>query len=263
MSMDQGVIRDFWVETGQGRLLARQWGTDGDLAPILMFHDSLGSIALWRDFPAALAARTKRRVIAYDRLGFGGSDARADLLRADFIADEAARFFPLLRQSLSLDRAVLLGHSVGGAMAAYCAADMGPACRALISIAAQTFPEDRTLSGIREAAAQFQAPQAVERLARYHGDKTKWVLGAWINTWLADDFASWSLDDTLRRVVSPTLALHGGDDEYGSDIHPRTIASLVAGPGEAEIMAGVRHVPHREQPDRVVDRIGAFLDPLG
>ena len=48
--------------------------------PIVLFHESLGCIELWRDFPRKLSQITGREVIAYDRLGFGQSDVYSGLL---------------------------------------------------------------------------------------------------------------------------------------------------------------------------------------
>ena len=43
--------------------------------PALVFlHEGLGSVALWRDFPARLAAATGRRALIYSRAGHGFSD---------------------------------------------------------------------------------------------------------------------------------------------------------------------------------------------
>ena len=40
--------------------------------PALVFlHEGLGSVALWRDFPARLAAATGRRALIYSRAGHG------------------------------------------------------------------------------------------------------------------------------------------------------------------------------------------------
>lgn len=47
-------------------------------AVIVLLHESLGSVALWKQFPQALANATGRQVIAYDRLGFGRSSQRFD-----------------------------------------------------------------------------------------------------------------------------------------------------------------------------------------
>ena len=60
----------------------------GARAPIVLLHDSLGSVELWRGFPEALCAATGRQVVAYDRLGFGRSDAHPATLALDFIARE-------------------------------------------------------------------------------------------------------------------------------------------------------------------------------
>lgn len=57
--------------------------------PILLLHDSLGSVQLWRDFPERLSVTTHRTVIAYDRLGFGKSDPILSKLSHHFIQQEA------------------------------------------------------------------------------------------------------------------------------------------------------------------------------
>ena len=41
---------------------------------LVLLHEGLGSVGLWRGFPAALAAATGRRVIAFSRFGHGRSD---------------------------------------------------------------------------------------------------------------------------------------------------------------------------------------------
>ncbi|WP_246483657.1 alpha/beta fold hydrolase [Paenacidovorax monticola] len=140
-------------------------------SPIVLFHDSLGCVELWRDLPAALCLATGRPVIAYDRLGFGRSDARRLRPPLDFVAQEADDYFPVLREQLGVERFIALGHSVGGGMAIHCAAEWADTCDALVTVAAQVFAEERTLGGIRVAREQFQDPQQIERLARYHGSK--------------------------------------------------------------------------------------------
>jgi len=263
--MTLSTSKDTWIETGQGHLLARCWqtpGRDGDAdscAPIVLFHDSLGCVELWRGFPALLAEHTGRTVIAYDRLGFGQSDRRTDRLGVNFIQEEAQRFFPLLREQMGFDRFIAFGHSVGGGMATHCAA-MHASCEALITESAQAFVEDRTRAGIMEAQELFREPESRARLQRYHGDKTDWVLDAWIGTWLSPAFADWSLREVLPQVRCPTLVIHGSDDEYGSHLHPELIARSVGGTAQLEILAGTRHVPHREQESLVLRKVSDFLE---
>ena len=256
---------DQWITTEQGRLFARAW-VPSDPRPdrnasILLFHDSLGCVDLWRDFPEQLAVATRRTVVAYDRLGFGRSDVHAGTLRTTFIHDEAMTVVPRLSDALGLDTMVLFGHSVGGAMAIATAAQWPERCAAVVTESAQSFVEDRTLAGIRAARADFERPGQLERLARYHGPKARWVLDAWVETWLSPAFADWRLDDYLRDVQCSILALHGDQDEYGSPQHPERIVRLTQGPSRAVILVGCGHVPHREQPTRVLDEVTQFLAP--
>ena len=264
---------DLWVAHPQGRIFARAWtppgtpgageGSDGARASaIVLFHDSLGCVELWRDFPAALCAASGRRVIAYDRLGFGHSAARAELPALDFVAEEARVFFPVLREQLGLERFVAFGHSVGGGMAVNCAALFASACDALITESAQVFPEALTLSSIAQAKGQFADGAQLKRLERYHGDKARWVLDAWTESWLHPGFAAWSLKSVLPQVRCPVLALHGVHDEYGTTIHPELIGGLSAGPAQIEILPETFHVPHRERPEVVIERVCGFLEPV-
>lgn len=263
------ISNDMRIDHPRGRLFVRTWnagddsGGSGEKAPVVLFHDSLGCVDLWRDFPARLSAATGRRIIAYDRLGFGHSDPRADRPALDFVADEAHTFFPVLRERLGLGKFVALGHSVGGGMAIHCATRFSADCDALITESAQVFAEDRTLQGIRAAKQQFMDDAQLERLRKYHGDKAKWVLDAWTETWLDPAFASWSLAEVLPRVACPVLAIHGEFDEYGSTRHPELIGRLSGGPSQVEIMKDTNHVPHRERPDSTISLISGFLSSAG
>jgi pimeloyl-ACP methyl ester carboxylesterase len=256
---------DVLVPSPQGQIFGRIWSPPSVVSrrvvdsPIVLFHDSLGCVDLWRNFPALLSVSTGRRVIAYDRLGFGKSAPRSGDIGLDFVAEEAQTYFPALRERLGINRFVAFGHSVGGGMAVHCAARFGDACAALITESAQEFVEDRTVQGIREAKEQFKKDGQMERLKKYHGNKAEWVLGAWTETWLDPAFATWSLEPVLPHVTCPLLALHGVWDEYGSRHHPDRIAKLTGGSARVEIMADSYHVPHREHEQATVDLVADFL----
>lgn len=266
MTKAQVRVEDHWVEHPRGRLFARSWALAGEApseapskAPIVLLHDSLGCVELWRDFPAALCEATGRRVVAYDRLGFGQSDGREGPMPLDFIADEAKSFLPVVLEQFGIERFVAFGHSVGGGMAVNCAAQWPQACEALITVSAQAFVEDRTVQGLLVAKEQFKEPGQMERLARYHGDKARWVLDAWLETWLSPGFAAWSLAEVLPRVKCPTLAVHGAEDEYGSARHPQLIGQLAGGPARVELLAQTGHMPHRERGEQVVELAADWL----
>ena len=228
-------------------------------ATFLLFHDSLGCVELWRKFPEQLAIATGRSVLAYDRPGFGRSDPHPERLDFTFIRDEAVSVVPALLDVFELDAIIPFGHSVGGGMAISTAARFPQRCAAVITESAQALVEELTLAGVRAARDQFERPGQLQRLARYHGDKARWVLDAWVETWLDPGMAGWCLDDTLRGVHCPTLALHGDEDEFGSVEHPQRIARLTQGPARAVILEACGHVPHREQPTRVLDEVTDFL----
>ena len=252
-------IEDHRVEGPAGSLFARSWHPGEEAgAPFLLLHDSLGSVDLWRDFPGRLARATGHRVVAYDRLGFGRSDPYPGRIAPDFIAAEAATIGHVADR-LGLERLILFGHSVGGGMAVCAAARRPELCAAVVTESAQAFIEERTLAGIREAREAFAEPGQIERLARYHGGKARWVLDAWIDTWLDPGRSGWSLDDELARVACPILALHGADDEFGTRAQPERIGRLAAGPSEVVILDGCGHVPHRERPEAVLAPVARLL----
>jgi pimeloyl-ACP methyl ester carboxylesterase len=248
------------LQIEERRLFAKTWTPDGPdaprLAPILLFHDSLGSVDLWRSFPRHLAEATRRRVIAYDRLGFGRSDPYPGRLPLDFIRREAQYVAPHLCEQLDVQEFVACGHSVGGGMAIETAAHLQARCKALVTIAAQAFVEDRTLEGICIAEREFQDPANLARLAKYHGNKAQWAVDAWTKTWLSPEFANWTLKEALAAVRCPMLAVHGERDEYGSIEHLKRIAG---GRGAAHILPDTGHVPHKECEPLLIGVIDDFL----
>lgn len=253
-----------YVSTSAGNLYVKSWtppleGSSPGATPVILFHDSLGSVELWRDFPEVLALSLGRQVIAYDRPGFGRSYPRTDTLETNFIINEATGAFTAVRSKLGIEEFIAFGHSVGGAMAAVCAAVFPNQCVALISEAAQAFVEDRTVEGIRDAAAVFAQDGQINRLKRYHGEKAEWVLRAWVDTWVSDEFQHWTLNETLPRVTCPVLAIHGEEDEFGSTAHPERYTSLPKGPCVMELLQGCGHVPHKEKPGIVTSVVGEFL----
>lgn len=251
------------LQTAYGCIYIKSWvQLHAELAPIILLHDSLGSVDLWRDFPLLLSEKTGRTVHAYDRAGFGRSSAASQRPNLDFIAAESQTVFAAVAASLALGHFIVMGHSVGGGMSACIAADYADQCRGLITISAQSMLEDLTVLGIQEAKQGFAQPGQLDRLAKYHGDKAQWVLDAWTETWCDPMFADWDLAEYLERVYCPNLVLHGELDEYGSSIQAERFAELTQGPSALYILSGLHHMPHKENPELAVNLIAEFLEPL-
>lgn len=255
-------LQDLWIESRHGRMFARTWRHETVPSlepPIVLFHDSLGCVELWRNFPDRLCMATGRTIIAYDRLGFGRSDAHPGGWTTRFIRDEAERYFPLLKERLGIEAFIAFGHSVGGGIAAHCAAHFPEQCRFLVTESAQAFIENKTLQGIRAAEKAFQAPGQLERLQKYHGEKAQWVLQAWTQTWQSSAMQDWDLESSIQAIGCPTLVLHGELDEYGSEQHARRIGNLAAGHSKVLLIENCGHVPHREREELVLGTVAEFL----
>jgi pimeloyl-ACP methyl ester carboxylesterase len=252
---------DSHIKTPRGQLYAKQWVPDEAAggAPILLLHQSLGCVQLWGNFPRKLAQATGRTVIAYDRLGFGQSDPHPGELDFDFIEEEARGGFAAVRKHYGVDTFVAYGHSVGAGMAAGCAAEHPGACEALVTEAAQATIEQKTIDGVLEARERYSDEEYVDRIRPYHGDKTEWVLHAWIDTWLADEFRDWNLYDVLAKIECPTLVIHGDEDEFGSPEQADEIARRVDGPAKTLMLDECGHIPHRERTEDVLNAVTEFL----
>lgn len=229
---------------------------------IILLHESLGSVALWKQFPEALAVATGRDVIAYDRLGFGQSSPRIDLLNDDFVWAEANGGFAAVVEACDLEQFIVLGHSVGGGMALSVAAAYPTQCLAVVSMSAQAKVEQLTLDGIKAAKQNFKGQKLFQRLAKYHGEKTQWVLDAWTETWLAAHFATWDLTTVLNQVHCPVQVIHGAIDEYATCAQPEQIAKQVKGAVELCILDDCGHFPHQEKTAEVIQLVQNFAAEL-
>jgi len=225
---------------------------------LVLLHEGLGSVSLWRDFPDRLAALTGLAVFAYSRLGYGGSDAITLPRPLDYQYREAA-LLPRVLKAAGIERAVLVGHSDGATIALIHAATVPADTAAVVAMAPHSFVEDLTLAGIRAAREAYLAGPLRQGLARHHGDQVDAAFWGWNDAWLDPGFsASLNLRPILPALRAPLLVVQGEDDEYGTPAQVDTIATLVPGV-RATLLPDCRHSPHRDQPERVLEAIRAFL----
>ncbi len=226
---------------------------------LVLLHDSLGSVGLWRDFPDRLAERTGLEVFAYDRRGHGASDPFGPGARTSQYMHEEAAFLARVLDEVGIEDAVLLGHSDGGSIALLAAAHHPRRIRAVVSEAAHVFVEERTLEGVRAAQRTVVEGDLLERLAKHHGAKAEALAAAWIGTWLSPWFRGWNVEEDLRRIRCSVLVLQGELDEYGTEAQVHAIARGVSGPARTFLLPGVRHTPHREAPEVVLGAVAELL----
>jgi pimeloyl-ACP methyl ester carboxylesterase len=243
------------------RIEVERYGAPAPGRPTLVFlHEGLGSVAMWRDFPARAAAATGRAAVAYSRHGYGRSEPLSAPHTVRYMHDEAEGALPELLARLAIERPVLVGHSDGASIALIHAgsAPQGPA--GLVLLAPHVFVEQVTLASIAAARVAYEASDLRERLARYHADADSAFWG-WNRIWLHPDFARWNIEEVLPRVACPVLVIQGKDDEYGTAEQHRRMALAVA---DLEVLEldRCRHSPHRDRPEAVLEALAAFVARL-
>ena len=243
----------------RGRVLEIAWWGPAVSSepPIVLLHEGLGSVATWRDVPAALAERTGCRVMAYSRFGHGASDPLPSPRAVSFMHEEA-RLLPEILDAAGIATATLLGHSDGGSIALIAAAESASRVHALILEAPHVFVEDLSVQSIEQIRTTYFETDMRERLGRYHADADA-VFLSWNDVWLHADFRDWNLEDYLPRVTCPVLLIQGERDEYGTLRQVETITTGVTGSVEALVLPQCGHSPHRDQRDHVIDAMAAFV----
>ena len=255
-----------WIEGVAGeivsdgkRLEAVAHGPPPDEAPtIVMLHEGLGCVALWRDFPARLAAATGFGVFAWSRTGYGRSDPVALPRPLDYMTREARLGVPAVLEAIGLKRGILLGHSDGASIAAIYAGE--PAAErvdGLILIAPHVFTEAPGLASIAEARRAYETGDLRARLAKYHDDVDSAFCG-WNGAWLDPGFKAWNIEDAVGRWRVPALLIQGDDDPYGTLKQIRAIEAGSPALVRSVILERCRHSPHTEQPQATLDAIVGF-----
>ena len=247
-------------------------------APVMVFlHEGLGSLAMWRDYPAQLCAAARCRGLVYSRPGYGQSQPLPHPWGADFMHVQAYEVLPALLTALGLASPgeavsappfkadaprsapplILFGHSDGASIALLFAARYPGWPAAVVAVAPHLFVEDKTLSAIAGLQARQVQQPLLARLARYHRDPDA-VFAAWSRAWLAPEFAAWAIADTIATLCCPVLGVQGVDDEYGT-MHQLHALRELAGPTRLLELAACGHSPHRDQPDALTTGVCDFL----
>ena len=258
-----------WAD-GAGRLTAGgkslEWAAfgpaPGDAPTIVLLHEGLGCVGLWRDFPERLVAATGLGVFAYSRAGYGASDP-CDLPRPlDYMTTEAVKVLPQVMDHACIGRAVLLGHSDGATIAAIHAGSIADQrVRGLILMAPHFFTEEMGLAAIAKARAAYDSGDLRARLARHHADVDAAFRG-WNDAWLHPDFRAWHVAEVIDYLRIPTLAIQGRGDPYGTLAQIDELERRSYAPVDTLILDDCGHAPHQDQPDAVLAAVAEFCARL-
>ncbi len=238
-----------------------------DLAPLVFLHEGLGSVAMWRDWPAALCQATGRAGWVYSRRGYGQSDPVPDVrgasrLQPDYLHHEAWAVLPVLLAQRGAEKPILIGHSDGASIALlHASRHPSTACIAMAPHVMVETISIRAIAAVRDTwLASGDGGKLREGLARYHADPDG-AFWQWNDVWLSDGFANFDIRADCARITCPLLALQGTGDAYGTMAQIDEIAQRV--PHAASLkLAACGHSPHKDQATVVTAVLAGFVDGL-
>lgn len=230
---------------------------------LVFLHEGLGSVALWRDWPAQLCERLACAGLVYSRQGYGQSDPTPDVRGAgrwlpDYMHREALDVLPRLLNARGIDRPVLLGHSDGGTIALL-HASQHPVSGCIV-MAPHVIVEDLSIQAITAAREAYTHGPLRQRLAPFHAD-ADCAFWQWNDAWLSDAFRSYDIRREIESIRAPLLAIQGESDPYGTMAQIDDIARHVP---HAQLLKlpNCGHSPHKDQADQVAQAIEAFVGQL-
>lgn len=235
----------------------------GAAPTLVLLHEGLGCVAMWKDFPRRLAVATGCSVLAYSRAGYGGSTPCPLPRSPGFMHDEGLKVLPRVLDAAAIRQAILIGHSDGASIALINAGGTAdPRIVGLVLMAPHVFVETLTVSSIREAHAAYRTTGLRERLARYHGDQVDATFLGWAAAWLDGGFLAWNIEAYLPRVAVPVLLIQGEQDNYGTLRQLDAIQAQVPGATERLLLTDCGHAPFRDRPAETLQAIAGFIAKL-
>lgn len=246
---------DGWVET-----LWIQPAAGDPSTVLVLLHEGLGCIDLWRDFPQLLAVRSGFGVFAYSRIGYGRSDPCTLPRPLTYMHHEAERILPQVLSSLKAESIILVGHSDGASIAAiHAGGTPDPRLCGLILLAPHFFAEQLSIRSIAEAKTAFETGTLRDGLAKYHYDNVDCAFWGWNDAWLDPKFLHWDLTTFLPGIRVPVLFIQGKEDQYGTLRQLETLKRHLPSSPDTCIIDQARHSPHLDRPGETLDSIDRFL----
>ncbi|WP_207477284.1 alpha/beta fold hydrolase [Arenibaculum pallidiluteum] len=257
----RGLEAEGFVEADGARLEYR-WIAPrrAGLPTLVLLHEGLGCVAVWKDFPDRLAESTGCGAFVYSRRGYGRSSPVPLPRPLTYLHHEARVVLPQLLAQLGLRDVVLVGHSDGASIALIHAgsAHSGPV-RGVIVEAPHVFNEDLSVAGIRRTVEAYATGDLRTRLERLHGGNVDGAFLGWSGAWLDPGYRSWNIEEVLPAIRVPVLVIQGVDDEYGTAAQYEAIRAQASGPVEVLALERCRHTPHRDQAEAVLAAMTGFV----
>jgi pimeloyl-ACP methyl ester carboxylesterase len=236
-------------------------GPGPERAPTLvLLHEGLGSVSMWRDFPEKLAQQSGYGVLVYSRPGYGKSDPVPLPRPLDYMHREALEVLPHVLDQAGVKKTILVGHSDGASIATiYAGGRQDFRVRGLVLMAPHFFVEDISIRSIAAAQEAYEKGELRSRLARHHGENVDVAFRGWNDAWLDPGFRAWRIDDSIAHIRVPMLIIQGQDDQYGTGEQVRLAERDAYCPVETVLLENCGHSPHIDRPAETLEAIQAFV----
>jgi pimeloyl-ACP methyl ester carboxylesterase len=245
-----------------GHSIEYEWVGFGEAgAPVIvMLHQGLGSVALWRDFPTAVHEATGLRVLVYSRWGYGKSEPIGEFPHgADYMRREAVSELPDLLRALGVDKPVLFGHSDGGSIAlVYAGRRVAPEPLGVLCMAPHVMLEKESIVSLAKARVAYEEGDLKAKLAKFH-DHVDSAFYGWNVTWLQPGMRAWSIENELAGIACPLIVIQGEGDEYGTPAQLDSIKQRSGGKAEIVLLKNCGHSPHSDQRAAVLGAMKRLL----
>ena len=247
------------VTIADGRIEYSFYEVKRPTAPtIVMLHEGLGALSLWRDLPRKLSNLINCSVFVYSRHGYGQSDFINSKFNAKYMHKEALNILPKILNHFDISNPILYGHSDGASIALIHASSADTGIMGLILEAPHVFVEEISLNGLKDAKKAFEQGGLKAGLAKHHREP-EMIFRCWNDIWLSSEFLTWDIVSRLSNIQCPALLIQGEMDAYGTLSQLDTIEKNISGSCEKKILPNIGHSPHRENPELVLRSIQQFI----
>lgn len=274
---DDPAAREEMIAIGDGQELAALIAGPGATQPLLFLHGLGGNYGTWQVALGSLAEN--HRVVALDLPGHGKS-AKPDPSTADYSLSGLTDAVKHAIAALKPTKPIVVGHSLGGAIALQLALDLGDQIGGLVLINSAGLGKEIGAELLRLMANEPGAETSRGLLALFYQDQslvtdrgvndmaqTQLADGAWPAQQAAANAAfdnhgqRFDLPKHLRDVKLPVLIIWGERDRVIPLAHAASALNKLPD-ATLRLVAGVGHVPQVEAPDVVATAIDRFAKSL-
>lgn len=254
------------ISLRMGKFKVQTW-TQGDGPPLLYLHgwDGLSGWPTWLDELAK-----SFRVVVAQHPGYGSSTGIGDL--ADFL--DLSLYYLDFIEAVGMDRPIVVGHSLGGNIAAEMAAVSPPSVGKLVLVAptglwdpGNPVADIFAMTPSERRKATWYDDEDAERKGYFKVPKTdrqKGLAGIEVARSLSTaakflfPIPDKGLKKRIHRVKSPTLLLWGADDEIVPATYGKLFRKMIPNSKLVKIRKAGHH-PLIEQSVKSIDAILGFL----